>query len=79
MSFSQSRDCTVTDTKNTLLDYQRGFKLAIAIQMNSYNMICVCDTWLNKNILYSDFFVYDYTKIILTKSKCCQMIPTASP
>ena len=45
----------------SLVDCQRPFKTTKIINFDSYNVICICETWLNSGIPDSGLLLNDYT------------------
>ena len=44
----------------SLVNFDRRAKLANAITSNNYNIICLCETWLNVNIASSELLLDGY-------------------
>ena len=44
----------------SLVNYERRFKMATAIKIGLYSVICICETWLNKNISNSELLLAEY-------------------
>ena len=44
----------------SLVNFERRHKLANAIQTGAYNIVCVCETWLNEQINDSELFLSNF-------------------
>ena len=46
--------------KRRLINLERRMKFANAIATSNYDIICLCETWLNENIASSELMLNEY-------------------